>query len=217
MLSDHELINRLSQAQVRHLVHQDEQQWVVFEDDEYFWLTLDTVVQSIMSKNQPEALQFGYHQTLLPYLPAQFDSIIELGLGGGSLVRHLYQRHPNITYTCVEKSQQAIDWFHAYFNPQQCPVNVLAADANLVLPRLTPADVLLCDLFSDFGSPAFLFQPEFYQTCADKFTDTLIINLLPRSQAELDRVTQLTTQQFEQVPDIVKVENMLNHLIVIKI
>ncbi|MDO6526120.1 hypothetical protein Q4519_10545 [Motilimonas sp. 1_MG-2023] len=215
MLSDYELINRLSQAQVRHLVHQDDKQWVLFEDHDYLWLTLDTVVQSIMSKTEPSKLMLGYHHALLPHLPHHFESIIELGLGGGSLIRYLCDRQPDLKYTCIEQSQQVIDWFNDYFNPSQCQVKVLAADACAAITELAPADVMLCDLFSDFGSPAFLFDPAFYQACASKFSDTLIINLLPRQQDELDAVILLVTQQFKQTPQVIKVENMRNHLIVI--
>ncbi|MCE2593940.1 hypothetical protein K6Y31_03820 [Motilimonas cestriensis] len=216
MLSDYDLINRLSQAQVRHLVHQDDKQWVLFEDHDYLWLTLDTVVQSIMSKAEPSKLMFGYHHTLLPHLPHHFESITELGLGGGSLIRYLCEKQPDLKYTCIEQSQQVIDWFNDYFNPSHCQVEVLAADASVAIADLAPADVVLCDLFSDFGSPDFIFQAKFYQNLRSKFNDTLIINLLPRNQSELDIVIQLSTQQFGQSPEVIKVADMRNHLIIIR-
>ncbi|MFO6423420.1 spermidine synthase [Motilimonas sp. KMU-193] len=215
MLTDQQLINRLTQAQVKHLLHQDAQQWVLFEDQEYLWLTLDTVVQSIMAKAEPAQLMFNYHRQLIEHLPANFNSIIELGLGGGSLIRYLMQRHPQLNYTCVELSTIALDWFSQYFNPTQHPVTLIHGDAATELAQLPQADVLLCDLFSDFGSPACLFKTAFYQLCHRKFSQTMIINLLPRTPDEITQVVSLCQQAGLQPSRIIKLENMRNHLIII--
>ncbi len=215
MLTDQQLINRLTQAQVKHLLHQGSQLWVLFEDDEYLWLTLDTVVQSIMAKRNPTQLLFNYHRQLIQYLPTQFNSMIELGLGGGSLARYLLQQNPQLDYTCIELSRLAIDWFQQYFNPQCAPVTLVHNDAATALVQQTQADVLLCDLFSDFGSPDFLFKAEFYQVCLTKFRQTMIINLLPRTEDELAQVIHLCQQVGLQPSQVIKLENMRNHLIIL--
>ncbi|MCE2572698.1 spermidine synthase [Motilimonas eburnea] len=216
MLSDQQLINRLTQAQVKHLVHQDGQQWVLFEDQEYFWLTLNTVVQSIMAKAAPAQLIFNYHRQLVKHLPKQFNSMIELGLGGGSLIRYLLQQNSRLDYTCVELSPLAIDWFSQYFNPAGHPINLIQGDAATQLAQLPSAEVLLCDLFSDFGSPACLFELDFHRLCQTKFTHTMIINLLPRTMEELSQVVRLCQQVGIAPSQVIKLENMRNHLIILQ-
>ena len=90
----------------------------VYENNRYRWMSFSEVVQSMMLKSRPWKLTLPHHRVLLlPLLFCQPTQIIELGLGGGNLLRFLKKIVPDIPLLTVEYSQTVIDCFLLYFNP----------------------------------------------------------------------------------------------------
>ena len=72
----------------------------VMENEHYISLMIGKVVQSIMLKRLPHKLTIPHHYFLtLPLLFMSPKHVVELGLGGGNLVRFLNRWVPNINVT----------------------------------------------------------------------------------------------------------------------
>lgn len=92
----------------------------VAENEHYRWLLFDNVVQSIMLKRTPFRLTIPHQYFLmLPLLFSAPRKIVELGLGGGNLVRFLHQMIPESEILSIEYNQHVIECFNRFFNPQK--------------------------------------------------------------------------------------------------
>jgi len=134
----------------------------ISENDYYRWIAFDDVIQSVMHKRKPWQLTLP-HQTaiLLPLIFSKPENILELGLGGGNLVRYLSHLSTDINLTSVECNQTVIDSFKQYFNPEKAKVSIIHNRAEIWLTdkklskQITEnLDWLICDVYqqqlSDF-------------------------------------------------------------------
>ncbi len=101
----------------------------IFENEHYRWLASGGVVQSIMNKRKPWLLTQP-HQTalLLPLLFFRPTKVVELGLGGGNLVRFISKLTTEISVTSIECNPYVIDCFSQYFNPEKAPINTIESE-----------------------------------------------------------------------------------------
>ena len=167
----------LQAYQADHLLHlsaKPERRLSILENARHRWLEMDGVVQSAMSLSQPEHLCLPHQQSIAERLPAQASRILELGLGGGDLTRHLGARWPEARHDCVDLDAEILTLFQQFFQ-----------DAY---------DLVLLDLFSQDGNPLLLFQAPIYQALARCLHGTLIVNLLPRTHLELAQAKRLAEE-----------------------
>lgn len=214
---DKHLITDLQHAQLMAYRQTPHGPVAIYQDNEYLWLSQDQQVQSVMAKQQPSALLFSYQQKIVEQLPKTFSSLLELGLGGGSFLRYLLAASPSLEYRCIEHNPALIDWFAEYFNPLQQTANILLQDAMTALAQQPVCDVLLADLYDDNGSPAFLFDADFYLACKAVVQKQLIINLLPRDEQQLNQAIGLMQDTFQQPATVTPFAGMKNRLLILNI
>lgn len=155
------------------------------------WLEIDGVVQSVQCLSEPARLCLPHQQVLCRALPARAQRILELGLGGGDMTRYLAARWPSATQLCVDLDGEVIALYRDFFQAQERP-QLHHGDALAFLQQGEGRfDLVLLDLFSQDGNPPLLFQPALYQALAARLEGRLIINLLPRTHLELERVREL--------------------------
>ncbi|MFC7002703.1 hypothetical protein ACFQMB_15430 [Pseudobowmanella zhangzhouensis] len=79
------------------LLHQqnDGERLTVYQNNAFRWLQLGTIVQSVMSLQEPQRPILSYLQPLLliPYLRPDIQHILELGLGAGRFSAFLPINH----------------------------------------------------------------------------------------------------------------------------
>jgi len=122
----------------------------VTENEHYRWLLFDDVIQSIMLKRMPNRLTLPHqHFLALPLLFISPTNIIELGLGGGNLIRFLQEKLPQACIESVEYNQQVIECFEEYFNPQSIPHKIINSSFEfwLTKQKKISADWLLYDIY----------------------------------------------------------------------
>lgn len=122
----------------------------VSENDSYRWMAFSEVVQSVMRKRKPWQLTLPHHiAILLPLLFFKPTRIIELGLGGGNLTRFLQHLSPNIMLTTIEHSQDVIDSFTQYFNPEKVYLDIIFADGMTWLTQHDTSNIdwVICDVY----------------------------------------------------------------------
>jgi spermidine synthase len=148
------LSKHIQQGQLTYFTHSDELT-SVSENKHYRWLSFDDVVQSMMLKRRPWQLTFPHQISLMsPLLFFQPKQIVEFGLGGGNLARFLLHHLPDLTLHTVEYSQEVIDCFTRFFNPQSVKVNLhhySALDWLHHHKRIKP-DWFICDIYQSSQS-----------------------------------------------------------------
>ena len=103
----------------------------VYENAYYRWMNFSGILQSLMLKSRPWQLTLPHHSVLLlPLLFHRPSQIIELGLGGGNLLRFLKKTIPELRLTSIEYNQQVIDCFLRYFNPLYQTNTIIHADIH---------------------------------------------------------------------------------------
>ena len=188
--------------QAEHLLHlsaKAERRLCILENAEHRWLEMDGVVQSAMCLSEPDRLCLPHQQHIAARLPSQASRILELGLGGGDLTRHLGARWPEASHDCVDLDAEVLTLFLTFFQapgaPSARPPRLHHADAlRFLLDSREHYDLVLLDLFSQDGNPRLLFQAPLYQALAQCLRGTLIINLLPRTRLELEQALRLAEE-----------------------
>ncbi|MCH7349455.1 methyltransferase domain-containing protein [Aeromonas sp. MR7] len=192
----------LQAYQADHLLHlsaKPERRLSILENAHHRWLEIDGVVQSAMSLAQPASLCLPHQQCIASLLPVTATRVLELGLGGGDLTRHLGERWPEARHDCVDLDEEVLTLFQAFFRhpaePADRALHLHHADAlAFLLSRDDTYDFALLDLFSQDGNPLLLFQHHLYQTLAARLRGPLIINLLPRTHRELEQALMLAEE-----------------------
>lgn len=192
----------LQAYQADHLLHlsvKPQRRLTVQENGQHRWLEIDGVVQSAMSLADPAALCLPHQHSIAALLPEQAAGILELGLGGGDLTRHLHQRWPDAHHDCVDLDEEVITLYRTFFqhpemDERKAPI-LHQADALAFLEQSGQRyDLVLLDLFSQDGNPLQLFQDRLYRALAPRLAGSLIVNLLPRTDRELSQALLLLEQ-----------------------
>jgi spermidine synthase len=143
------LVKHIQQGQLSYFTQNDDS-ISVSENQHYRWLAFDNVVQSMMLKRKPSQLTFPHQISLLsPLLFFKPNSVVEFGLGGGNLARFLLHQLPELTLHTVEYSQEVIECFERYFNPETTNVNLHHCSALdwLHYHKKIKPDWFICDIY----------------------------------------------------------------------
>jgi spermidine synthase len=143
------LVKNIQQGQLSYYTQNDDS-ISVSENQHYRWLAFDNVVQSMMLKRKPSQLTFPHQISLLsPLLFFRPKKVVEFGLGGGNLARFLLHYLPDLTLHTIEYSQEVIECFERFFNPQAIKVNLHHCSALdwLHLHKKMKPDWFICDIY----------------------------------------------------------------------
>lgn len=192
----------------------------VHENTHYVWLAFEQVVQSIMLKRVPEKLTLPHHYFLtLPLLFIAPKKIVELGLGGGNLVRFLDKMLPNSVIASVEHSQSVINCFNEYFNPSVVnqPIFHTSFQLWLIQQKKQKHDWVIYDIYQS-GEEFDIFTQQISRV-VDRLDDHcwLSINLpdltehqLNMALLHLSSIKQQRTMRYFMVPNY---KNVIIHLL----
>ena len=123
-------------------------------------------VQSSMRTRDPIALEFAYTRKMMSFLlfQRQTQSILMLGLGGGSLAKYCYAKLPQSRIDVVEIDPYVIGFREQFFIPaNDARFRVIHDDAARYIERRTAQyDVIMLDTFHRYGFSASIDSREFY-------------------------------------------------------
>ena len=123
-------------------------------------------VQSSMRTRDPIALEFAYTRKMMSFLlfQRQTQSILMLGLGGGSLAKYCYAKLPQSRIDVVEIDPYVIGFREQFFIPaNDARFRVIHVDAARYIERRTAQyDVIMLDTFDRYGFSASIDSREFY-------------------------------------------------------
>ncbi len=176
----------------------------VLENERYRWLCFDQLLQSGMLLAQPEDLLFNYARTMLGFRLFQPSParLALLGLGAGSIARHLLRYLPALTVTAVDYSADVIAIARDYFGlPRRSNrLTVVHQDARDYLRESSAVeDIILVDLFGAHGTPDWMTADTLYTLCRSRLArdGMIVVNLLVHNVAERDRLLAPIAQAFE--------------------
>jgi spermidine synthase len=142
-----------------------------------------TNIQSVMRRNEPDALHLAYTRKMMAFLLFNPDPrrILLLGLGGGSLAKFCYRRLPDTRITVVEIDSAVIALRGEFLIPADDErFQVLHEDAVTHIARKTPReDVILVDACDRNGVAPALAAPGLYLDLARRLTPdgVLVMNI----------------------------------------
>ncbi|OKY28030.1 hypothetical protein [Thalassotalea sp. PP2-459] len=144
------LESHLQQGKVRYYLNNNFSLSIV-ENSHYRWLNFGQTTQSIMLKRKPFVLTLPHQYfMMLPLLFIMPKRVVEFGLGGGNLLRFLSQISPNSVIESIEQSNEVIECFHQYFNPDNHPYLIHQQPAKrwLLNHSTSATNWLIYDIFS---------------------------------------------------------------------
>jgi spermidine synthase len=160
-------------------------------------------VQSLMSVDSPAALLLPNHVAMLfgLLLVESADSILSLGMGGGSFERFLHKQYPNSSIISVEPDKEIIRLARECFGIPSS-VQVASSSAEEFVSKTNQQfDLVLCDIFERESHPACLTSPSFYQDIKSIVGPggVLALNTTPHSQNEMLDILQSLRSSFSVV------------------
>jgi spermidine synthase len=122
--------------------------------------------ESRYNPKRPRELPVDYTRYMtaaLAYTP-QARTLLEIGLGGGTIVQYLNLHMPELAITCVEIDPEVIALAKKYFGLTPGPkLQVVAADGRLHLTRnQVTYDLILVDAYRGTWVPEHLLSREFF-------------------------------------------------------
>jgi spermidine synthase len=141
-------------------------------------------IQSSMKVKTPFELELAYSRGMMGFLlfSDKVQHVLNIGLGGGSVLKYIWQNCPEINQTIIEINPQIINIArsHFYVPDNDEKLNVIAGDGIAYLadnPNST--DCLMIDAFDAHGIPPNFCSQEFFDSCELSLTKNgiFVINL----------------------------------------
>lgn len=146
-----------------------------------------SAVQSSMRVDEPEALQLDYVRAMNSWqlFKDEPERVLLLGLGGGSLARHLLYHFPDCRLVAVEYRKDVVRIARSHFGlPLDQRLKVIIDDGGLYVRRRVESlrgyfDLLFVDIFDHDGMSPSLANIAFFDACQALLQDDgmLIVNL----------------------------------------
>ncbi|GGA86461.1 SAM-dependent methyltransferase [Neiella marina] len=202
------------------LVRQGDHCIKVKENDQYRWLEINGIMQSLMKLNEPASPPLPPHQAISQIFPPTQGSgvALELGLGGGTMQRYFARHRPNWQLTSVEIDPLILELFREHFAPQQSNNKSILERAERIITRFDDNSVngLIIDICTDEGLPEFLSDRYFWLEVERVLAPnpTVAVNLIPKDEQEWLRVTDLMRAILSVPLGWIQIPNHLNMLVV---
>jgi spermidine synthase len=163
----------------RYLVLKDHDEFgpvEVVEDEKHRSLHFGNPVnQSEMSLNDPYALTLDYTRVMAMALLFHSSprSVLNLGVGGGSIPKFLWKYFPECHLDLVERSPLVADISYNYFSfPKDARLQYHIVDALDFLKESTEKyDLIFIDLFQQKGPSEIVLKPDFFRLCQERARD----------------------------------------------
>lgn len=139
-------------------------------------------IQSRMRRGDPTVLELDYTRTMMGFVlfEAAAESILMIGLGGGSLPKYCHRHLPSARLTVVEINPHVIALRDTFHVPDDERLSVVCADGAAFVADTEPGwPVMLVDGFTAEGQSQQLCTQDFYENCRTALSPggVLVVNL----------------------------------------
>ncbi len=141
-------------------------------------------IQSSMRLARPNDLELAYTRSMMAFLLFNSEPrhVLIVGLGGGSIVKFIYHRMPEVKIEVIEINPQVVAVARQYFYvpPDDGRLTVRMGDgAEHVARAAAPADVIVVDGYDGESQAEELYSRVFYGACLQRLGGggVLVVNL----------------------------------------
>ncbi len=159
-----------------------------------------SMIQSAMRLSAPDALEVVYIQCMMGFalFHPRPETVLMIGLGGGSLAKFVHQRLPRVRTIAIEINPQVVAAARNHFflpaDDDRLQV-VVAEGGEYVASHAGSTDILIVDGFEDGRHVPSLISQAFYECArgALKRKGVLVVNLLSRDRRLHDHLDRIET------------------------
>jgi len=144
----------------------------VFDDGKSRSLHFGTPArQSSMALDAPDRLQLPYTRAMMAFLlfQPQPETVLMVGLGGGSMAKFLLRHFPALHMDVVERSAAVVELAHRHFLlPQDSRLRIHVDDGARYMAcgaKPNAYDAVLLDAYGANGTPSALLGEAFFADC----------------------------------------------------
>ncbi len=191
----------------------------VIDDGESRYLYFNVrLMQSQMSLKAPHDLALRYTQKMMGFLlfHPRPKRIVQIGLGGGSLVKFCHRRLPGVHITAVELDPDVIALRDAFFVPPDDErLHIVCADgAQFIEQAAKGIDALLLDAFDRNGFAPPLASPAFFEQVFAKLSGNgvFVVNLAGDKESYVGVIGRIMAVFDDQVI-VISVPDDGNHIL----
>lgn len=176
------------------------------------------LMQSQMWLKAPNDLAIRYTQEMMSFLlfHSRPRRIVQIGLGGGSLLKFCYYRLPATDLTAIELDPEVIAWRDTFLLPPDGPrLRILQGDGAEYLEQAEKGiDILLVDAFDRTGFAPSLANREFFEDAFTRLSGKgiLVINLAGEKESYAGLIDEVMAVFDEQVL-VISIPEDGNHLL----
>jgi spermidine synthase len=163
--------------------------------------------QSSMDQDRPERLVLSYTRTMMASLLFQpaAESILLIGLGGGSIAKFLLHHLPDAMIEVIEVRADVVKLAHGYFNlPEHPRLKIHIDDAEHFLSNERSGnrryDLILIDAFDHDGVSSDIMKNGFFDSCSSLLNNNgvIAINLWSSHSEEYSRLLDTLESMFNR-------------------
>lgn len=186
----------------------------VRQQDDIRWMHFgDNAIQSAFSLLQADQLLLPYTQSMLLallFMP-QPESLLNLGLGGGSFNRFFSVKLPRLAIDSVEQDPRIVDIARRWFMLDASHEFYITTAQDYLRDYDRSYDLIFCDLHDGNVIPDMMFDSGFYENCAKRTTERGVVafNLMLSSEQDLLWVMKNVRLNFDTVA-LLEVPNYKN-------
>lgn len=174
----------------------------VRENIEFRWLyTGGLAIQSLISMDNPAQVLLPVNKALLlgALWTSPSGSILNLGMGGGTIERALM--NSPFKLTSVELEKTIIDIAKTYFTLSSHTNIVHSCALNFLSNNKQQQNLITVDLFQSETMPTFVYTPDFYTKLRDNLSihGTVMINLYPKNNEDLLDILMINKPLFKHI------------------
>jgi spermidine synthase len=180
--------------------------------------------QSSISLNDPESLQLPYTRAMTSWLlfKEAVDDTLIIGLGGGSLTRHLLYHFPECRLRAIEYRASVVKIARSHFGlPLDSRLKVIIDDAGAYVPQhaktcVEKYSLILVDAFDVEGMAESIASIAFFDACKTllKPDGILVINLWTTATMVFDSCLSWLQQVFNNKILTLPVRNRGNMIVI---
>lgn len=196
------------------------QMMAIYENQHFRWLNFADITQSIMNKRVPWQLTLPHQVALLmPALFVPLTTVIEIGLGGGNLLRWLSKINNKLHFVSIENNHTVYECFEQYFNPNQLKFAQFNNEFTLYLQQNTlDRNWVIYDIFERIDSDSIALLSVFLSQINQNNQARCISLNIPQSTEYENDIIQKLLQPFSRQYFIYKLEvphyqNVIYHII----
>lgn len=151
----------------------------IYEDAPYYTMIFGKnrrlYTESRVNSEDPLELPVAYTQVMTVGMayPEKVEKIVEIGVGGGSIISYLARTYPDVEIDAIELDPEVLEFARRYFFVEESErVRLHERDGRIWLLRARDRyDVAMIDAYRGPFVPFHLLTTEFYQLVARRLTD----------------------------------------------